>query len=79
MSFHLTAPLTVNPVGQEEAMRLAQGLYPGGPSLYPRGRPAPYPYRPRYMYGGAYGYPYPYYPRVFYRPYFMTGGFYYWR
>jgi hypothetical protein len=79
VSFHLTAPLTVNPVGQEEAMRLAQGLYPGGPSLYPRGRPAPYPYRPRYMYGGAYGYGYPYYPRVFYRPYFMTGGFYYWR
>lgn len=79
VSFHLTAPLTVNPVGQEEAMRLAQGLYPGGPSLYQRG-PAPYPYRPRYMYGGRpYPYAYPYYPRVYYRPYFMTGGFYYWR
>ncbi len=78
VSFHLKAPLTVNPVSQEEAMRLAQGLYPGGPSLYQRG-PAPYPYRPRYMYGGPYAYPYPYYPRVYYRPYFMTGGFYYWR
>jgi hypothetical protein len=78
VSFHLTAPLTVNPVGQEEAMRLAQGLYPGGPSLYQRG-PAPYPYRPRYMYGRPYPYAYPYYPRVYYRPYFMTGGYYYWR
>jgi hypothetical protein len=78
VSFHLTAPLTVNPVGQEEAARLAQGLYPGGPSLYQRG-PAPYPYRPRYMYGRPYPYAYPYYPRVYYRPYFMTGGFYYWR
>jgi hypothetical protein len=59
-------------------MRLAQGLYPGGPSLYRRG-PAPYPYRPRYMYGRPYPYAYPYYPRVYYRPYFMTGGYYYWR
>jgi hypothetical protein len=78
VSFHLRAPLTVNPVSQEEASRLAQGLYPGGPSLYRRG-PAPYPYRPGYMYGGPYAYGYPYYPRVYYRPYFMTGGFYYWR
>jgi len=80
VSFHLTAPLTVNPVSQEEASRLAQGLYPGGPSLYQRG-PAPYPYRSPYMYGRPYpyAYPYPYYPRVYYRPYFMTGGFYYWR
>ena len=77
VSFHLTAPVTVNPVNQEEAARLAQGLYPGGPSLYRRPPPPPYPYyRPRYMY---YGYPYGYYPRVYYRPYFMTGGAYYWR
>lgn len=77
VSFHLTAPLTVNPVSQAEAARLAQGLYPGGPSLYQRGR-APYPYRARYM---NYGYPYAYgyYPRVYYRPYFMAGGIYYWR
>jgi hypothetical protein len=78
VSFHLTAPLTVSPVTQEEASRLAQGLYPGGPSLYQRG-PAPYPYRPRYMYYGAPYYPYGYYPRVYYRPYFMTGGVYFWR
>jgi len=72
--------LTVNPVSQEEAARLAQGLYPAGPTLYRR--PAPYPYRPRYMYyGRPYPYaPYPYYyPRVYYRPYFMAGGVYYWR
>jgi len=83
VSFHLTAPLTINPVSQEEASRLAQGLYPDGPSMYQRGRPAPYPYRPQYMYGRPYPYPYPYpyryYPRVYYRPYYMTGGIYYWR
>jgi hypothetical protein len=77
VSFHLKAPLTVNPVSKEEASRLAQGLYPGGPSLYQR-RPPPYPYGPRYAYGRPY-YPYGYYPRVYYRPYFMTGGVYYWR
>lgn len=80
VSFHLRAPLTVNPVSQEEASRLAQGLYPSRQTLYQRR--TPYPYRPRYMYYGApYGYPYayPYYPRVFYRPYFMAGGMYYWR
>jgi hypothetical protein len=67
---------------------MAQGLYPGGPSLNQRGPvyrrgPAPYPYGPRYVYGRPYPYPYPYayrpYPRVFYRPYFMAGGVYYWR
>ena len=68
VSFHLTAPLTVQPVSQQEAMRLAQGLYPGGPRLYQRG-PYGYPYRPA---------PYPYAP-VYYRPYYMTGGYYYWR
>ncbi len=80
VSFHLRAPLTVNPVTPEEASRLAQGLYPSRPTLYQH--PSPYPYRPRYMYYGApngYPYAYPYYPRVFYRPYFMTGGLYYWR
>jgi BON domain-containing protein len=81
VSFHLTAPLTVSPVSQEEAARLAQGLYPGGPTMYRR-PPAPYPYyRPRMYYGRPYPYaPYPYYyPRVYYRPYFMAGGVYYWR
>ncbi len=66
VSFHLAAPVTVQPVTQEEAMRLAQGLYPGGPNLYRRG---PYGYRP---------YPYAYAP-VYYRPYYFTGGYYYWR
>ena len=70
VSFHLAAPVTVNPVGQQEAARLAQGLYPGGPSLYRRG-----------YYGGPYGspYPYPYYAPVYYRPYYFSGGYYYWR
>jgi hypothetical protein len=68
--FHLNTPLTVEPVSREEAARLAQGLYPGGPNLYRRplyGRP----YGPVY-----YGYP-P--PPVYYRPYYMAGGYYYWR
>jgi hypothetical protein len=69
VTFHLNTPLTVDPVSQEEANRLAQGLYPGGPTLYRRpmyGRP----YGPVY-----YGYP----PPVYYRPYYMVGGAYYWR
>jgi hypothetical protein len=68
VSFHLATPVTVQPVSQEEAMRLAQGLYPGGPRLYRRG-PYASPYAP---------YPSPYAP-VYYRPYFFTGGYYYWR
>jgi hypothetical protein len=87
VTFHLTDPVTVHPVSEQEAVRLAQGLYPNnnGPHLYRRGpyryRPYPYPYGPRYFgpyrpYGpyGPYGY-----PPVFYRPYFMIGGSYYWR
>jgi BON domain len=69
VTFHLTAPVTVNPVGRDEAARLAQGLYPGGPSLYRRG-----------YYGGPYAAPYPYYyAPVYYRPYYYSGGYYYWR
>jgi hypothetical protein len=68
VTFHLNAPLTVNPVSQEEASRLAQGLYPGGPSLYRRGYYGAY-YRPGYYA----------YPPVYYRPYYMVGGAYYWR
>ncbi len=70
VSFHLAQPVTVNPVSPQEAARLAEGLYQGGPNLYRRG----YYARPYY---GGYG-PYPY-PPVYYRPYFMTGGMYYWR
>jgi hypothetical protein len=69
--FHLNTPLTVAPVTQQEASRLAQGLYPGGPQLYRRG---PY-YGSPYAYGpGPYGY-----PPVYYRPYVYEGGYYYWR
>jgi hypothetical protein len=74
VTFHLNAPLTINPVGPQEAARLAQGLYPGGPQLYRRG---PYsPYGPR---AGYYAAPYYAYPPVYYRPYYMAGGVYYWR
>ncbi len=74
VTFHLNAPLTVNPVDAQEAARLAQGLYAGGPSLYRRGY---YPYGSPYMASG-YGYPYAY-PPVYYRPYYLSGGYYYWR
>jgi hypothetical protein len=73
VTFHLAAPITVAPVSPQEAARLAQGLYPGGPALYRRG-PYGSPYY-GYGYGPAnYGYPAPYY-----RPYFVVGGAYYWR
>jgi hypothetical protein len=68
VTFHLSEPVTVNPVDPQEASRLAQGLYPGGPNLYRRG-----------YYGRPYGYPYPYYAPVYYRPYYFSGGYYYWR
>ena len=74
VTFHLNTPLTVNPVSPQEAARLAQGLYPGGPNLYRRGY---YPYGSPYY---GYGYPYAYaYPPVYYRPYYIGGGYYYWR
>lgn len=72
VTFHLGAPVTVQPVSEQEAMRLAQGLYPGGPRLYQR-RAYAYPYRPYRPY------PYAYYGPVYYRPYYMMGGYYYWR
>jgi len=71
VDFHLAAPVTVQPVSAQEAARLSQGLYPGGPSLYRRGYYRPGPYGPVY-----YAYPY---PPVYYRPYYMVGGYYYWR
>jgi BON domain len=72
VTFHLGAPLTVNPVSAQEAARLAQGLYPGGPNLYRRGGYYPY-------YGAQYAAAYPYYGPVYYRPYYVVGGEYYWR
>jgi len=74
VTFRLAAPLTVQPVTQAEAARLAQGLYPGGPNLYRRQYYAPPPY--------GYAYPAPppaYYGPVYYRPYVYSGGYYYWR
>jgi hypothetical protein len=79
VTFHLGDPITVNPVSAQEAARLAQGLYPGGPTLYRRR--GYYPYPPPYGYAaGPYyrGYPYGY-PPVYYRPYYVVGGVYYWR
>ena len=73
VTFHLAQPVTVEPVTQQEAMRLAQGLYPGGPRLYQR-RAYAYPYRPYRPYPYA-----AYYGPVYYRPYYMVGGYYYWR
>lgn len=73
VTFHLASPVTVQPVTQDEAMRLAQGLYPGGPRLYQR-RAYAYPYRPYRPYPYA-----AYYGPVYYRPYYMVGGYYYWR
>lgn len=77
VTFRLTQPVTVTPVGPQEAARLAQGLYRGGPRLHRRGYPQYGPYGPRFA--GGYGYPYGGYPPVYYRPYYMMGGFYYWR
>jgi len=37
IDFYLAAPITVPPVSQKEAARLAQGLHAGGPTLYVRG------------------------------------------
>jgi len=70
VEFHLRTPVTVTPVSAREASRLAQGLYQGGPSLYRRD------YGPGFA---PYGNVYYTYPPVFYRPYYVSGGYYYWR
>jgi hypothetical protein len=67
VDFHLAEPVTVVPVSAQEAARLAQGMNPGGPTLYRRGGPGPYVA------------PYYAYPPVYYRPYYVMGGYYYWR
>ena len=77
VTFHLKAPLTVAPVSEQEVARLAQGLYPGGPSLYRRGYYGYGAYGSPYA-AGPYAYPYGY-PPVYYRPYYVVGGAYYWR
>jgi len=81
VTFHLKTPVSVDPVSAEEAQRLAQGLYQGGPSLYRRGYGGYGAYGAPYApYGAPYAaYPYGYYPPVYYRPYYLVGGYYYWR
>ncbi len=37
VDFYLAVPVTVTPVSEKEASRLAQGLHQGGPTLYLRG------------------------------------------
>jgi hypothetical protein len=76
VTFHLAAPITVAPVSPQEAARLAQGLYPGGPTLYRRGYYGYGPYGSPYAAGPRYPYAY---PPVYYRPYYIVGGAYYWR
>jgi len=71
VEFRLQLPVTVQPVSADEAQRLSQGLYPGGPTLYQRPRPANYT-----VYGGPIMMD-PY-PPVYYHPYYMVGGYYYW-
>lgn len=72
VSFHIEEPVTIVPVTPQEAFRLAQTVLPSnGPTLYHRG-PAYYAnYNP--------GYPYYPAPMPFYHPYYMMGGYYYWR
>ncbi|HET7103307.1 MAG TPA: BON domain-containing protein [Terracidiphilus sp.] len=81
VTFHLIAPLTVYPVSEQEADRMAQGLYPGGPRLARRPPPRRFGYyrgyaRPYYGYPGPYRY---WNGPVYYRPYYFSGGVYYWR
>jgi hypothetical protein len=71
--FHLNSPVTVDPTSREVATRLAQGLYPGGPTLYRR----PVYYGPGYYAPAGPGY-YAY-PPVYYHPYVYAGGGYYWQ
>jgi len=53
VTFHLSQPVTVQPVSYQEAQRLAASVPPDRPRPYPYARP-----RPAYYYG----YPYPYPP-----------------
>ncbi len=62
MNFHLNAPITVTPVSQAEAQRLAANALPGGPNRPTLYRRYPYGYYP-------YAYPPPPPPGYYYRPY----------
>lgn len=80
LSFHLRAPLTVQPVSYAEAQRLQASVQGSGerrggygPRPYRRPRPYPYPYGYPAPYPYAYGYPPPppyYYHRYPYRYYY---------
>lgn len=59
VTFHLAAPVTVNPVNEQETAQLAQGLNPGGPNLNQRGPDGrrfypPAHFRPYYFSDGYY-------------------------
>lgn len=72
LTFHLRAPITVNPVSYGEVQRLQASATPPRPQI--ARRPPPYPYGyyppppppPPYYYG-AYYYPYPYYHYRYWR------------
>jgi hypothetical protein len=77
VTFHLSEPITVVPVTPQEALRLAQSVMPGGPTLYNRRGVGYYAgYNPPGYYGAAYPYPA---PMPFYHPFYYAGGYYYWR
>jgi hypothetical protein len=69
LSFHLRAPLTVNPVSYGEVQRLQASVTPPRPQMVVRRPPPPpYPYGyypppppPPYYYGAYYPYPYYHY------------------
>ncbi len=75
LAFHLTQPVTLQPVSAQEARELVQNSappqreYPRGYAPYP---PGPYGYPPPYAYAAPYPYAYPYpyrYPYVYGYPY----------
>jgi hypothetical protein len=71
LTFHLRAPLTVNPVSYGEVQRLEASAAPPRPQMVRRPPPYPYGYYPPpppppYYYG-AYYYPYPYYHYRYWR------------
>jgi BON domain len=72
LTFHLRAPITVNPVSYGEVQRLQASATPPRPQMVRRPPPYPYGYYPPppppppYYYG-AYYYPYPYYHYRYWR------------
>lgn len=54
LNFHLTKPVTVQPVSWAEARRLSSNVPQLQPRYVPAPRPYPYPYPPRYYYPPGY-------------------------